>query len=133
MPDAVQQAIPIFTHPIITVFYPPMLLIMRRSRMKRYTPLLPYWRGEIQSLNILFHGFIQTFLLRFQGKQIIPLLLYNCSAILYWHPIASIVTIHPTSANFFNKVGIAVISLLFSSVFTCPKADRFRVAHALTT
>jgi hypothetical protein len=42
------------------------------------------------------------------------------------------VTIHPLRAIISNKVGIAVIALLFSPVFTGANTNRFSVAQALT-
>ncbi len=38
----------------------------------------------------------------------------------------------PVKAKARNNSGIAVISLDFSDTFTCPKANRFSVAHALS-
>ena len=54
------------------------------------------------------------------------------STIFFWHPIASMVTIHSTKSKASIKAGMAVISFDFSSTFSCPKVMPLADAQALT-
>ena len=49
-----------------------------------------------------------------------------------WQPIASMVTMQPSSASSRSRRGMAVISLDFASVATCPSTSPLAVAQALT-
>ena len=49
-----------------------------------------------------------------------------------WQPIASIVTMQSLRSKEFSNNGIAVISLLLSSTFTCPKEIPLAADHAET-
>ena len=55
------------------------------------------------------------------------------SAIAFWAPIASIVTMPPRTSIFFSSSGIAVISLDFSSQTCWPRARPYSPAQAVTT
>ena len=55
------------------------------------------------------------------------------SAISFCVPIASIVTIQPFISSISSSLGIAVISLLFSSHANCPMTSPHSCENALTT
>jgi hypothetical protein len=46
--------------------------------------------------------------------------------------MASMVTMRPLSSNSSSSLGMAVISLDFSAVASCPSTNRLRQPHALT-
>jgi len=77
--------------------------------------------------------FLQMLLIPFHGQHIVGPFRANLSRDL-------LLTAHridgnnaPLISNTSNSFGIAVISFVFSSTATCPKSNRFSVAHALTT
>jgi len=64
---------------------------------------------------------MNTALILLQGEHVVRPLSTICAAIAVWHPIASMVTMHPCKSSASSKAGIAVISFDFSSTATCPR------------
>ena len=76
------------------------------------------------------HIFVKCFLVFLQRQDIIRSFSVIFFAISVWVPMASIVTIHPFISS---SLGIAVISLLFSSRASCPSTKPHSAENALTT
>ena len=53
-------------------------------------------------------------------------------AMFLWQPMASRVTMHPLNSSTRSNSGTAVISLLLSATFSCPKTKPLSSAQALT-
>ncbi len=79
------------------------------------------------------HIFVKCFLVFLQRQDIIRSFSVIFFAISVWVPMASIVTIHPFISNISSSLGIAVISLLFSSRASYPSTKPHSVENALTT
>src|SRR5207249_1633266 len=56
----------------------------------------------------------------------------TCSASVFWHPIASTVTVAPSKSSISSSFGIALISLLFPSTAHCANTQRAWLAKALS-
>lgn len=95
-----------------------------------YIFLLRYRTAKAQGV---FDVLFQLSLIALNGNNVIsaPASLI-CLVIAVWQPIASIVTIHPFNSNTISSLGMAVISLHFSAVLTCPNTMLFVSAQALT-
>jgi hypothetical protein len=94
--------------------------------------------GMLNVFNLGFHFLIPSFLIFFQGKQVIgsgrDTLVDSC--ILTAHGAycydTSFITDSRIRTIISNNLGIAVISVLFSSLFTGANTNRFSLAQTLT-